>query len=206
MTHLDVVHDSSVGTPPEAHRRSRAFLIALLVHAAVIIPFLFARHAHLVRLAPQQQGIGAFISPGTAIGTTGTSQPVPKKTPSQEKVRREPKPAAAAAGSSPAVGAAAGQDGGGGAMGPVRLGAGQGLALLKRVEPVYPPAMQGARIEGQVVLDAVIHRDGTVGDVTVLKSTTPLFERAAIDAVKQWRYQPIPYEGLLTLTVNFNLR
>jgi protein TonB len=89
----------------------------------------------------------------------------------------------------------------------VRLGGGgQGLSLLKRVEPPYPPAMQAARVQGTVVLDAVIHRDGTVGDIKVLKSSGPHFERAAIDAVKQWRYAPIPYEGILTVTVNFTLR
>jgi protein TonB len=89
----------------------------------------------------------------------------------------------------------------------VRLGSGgQGLALLKRIEPAYPPAMQAARVEGMVVLDAVIHRDGSVGDIKVLKSSGPHFERAAIDAVKQWLYAPIPYEGILTVTVNFTLR
>ena len=206
MTHLDFVHDSSVVTASGERRRFRAFLIALMVHAAVIIPFLFARHAHLVRVAPQQQGIGAFISPGTAVGTTGTSQPVPKKAPSPQKVQREPKVAAAAAGSSQAAGAASGQGGGGGETGPVRLGTGQGLTLIKRVEPVYPPTMQAARVAGQVVLDAVIHRDGTVGDIKVLKSAAPLLERAAIDAVRQWRYAPIPFEGVLTVTVNFTLQ
>ena len=55
--------------------------------------------------------------------------------------------------------------------------------------------MESARIEGVVVLDAVIHRDGTIGDITVLQSTSPAFEQAAIAAVKQWRYTPIPQRG-----------
>ena len=96
--------------------------------------------------------------------------------------------------------------GSGAGSGPVRLGGGQGLALLKRVEPIYPPAMQSARVAGMVVLDAVIHRDGTVGDIKVLKASGPFFEKAAIDAVKQWLYAPIPYEGVLTVTVNFTLK
>jgi TonB family protein len=66
--------------------------------------------------------------------------------------------------------------------------------------------MQSARVEGMVVLDAVIHRDGTVGDIKVLKSSGPFFERSAIEAVKQWRYAPIPYEGILTVNVNFTLK
>ncbi len=89
--------------------------------------------------------------------------------------------------------------------GPVRLGSGGNLTLLKKVAPIYPSVMQSARMTGQVVLDAVIHADGSIGDVTVLKSTNDLFARAAIDAVKQWRYTPLPYEGIVTVTVNFTL-
>ena len=55
------------------------------------------------------------------------------------------------------------------------------------------------------MLDAIIHRDGTIGDVTVLKSTNDAFTQAAIAAVKQWKYTPIPYEGIVTVTVNFQI-
>jgi TonB family protein len=102
---------------------------------------------------------------------------------------------------SPGVAGTAGQSG----AGPVRLGAGGNLTLLNKVTPVYPPVMQSVRMPGQVVLDAIIHRDGTIGDVTVLKSTNEAFAQAAIAAVKQWRYTPIPYEGIVTVTVNFTL-
>jgi len=210
ITHLDFSERSTPGNPTTHWIRSRAFLVALIVHTVVIGALIRAQRAHVLHLgiAPQQQGIGAFISPGTPVGTTGTSKSVAKKTPAPEKAPQNPmpatEPATELAGSANAAGSGGGQVGG--AMGPVRLGSGQGLGLLKKVEPVYPPTMQAARMEGSVVLDAVIHRDGTVGDVRVLKSSGPLFERAAIDAVKQWLYAPIPYEGLLTLTVNFNLR
>ena len=60
-------------------------------------------------------------------------------------------------------------------------------------------------MEGTVVLDAVIHRDGTVGEIKILKSSGPAFEESAIKAVSQWLYGPLPYEGILTVTVNFNL-
>jgi TonB family protein len=56
-----------------------------------------------------------------------------------------------------------------------------------------------------VVLDAIIHRDGTIGDVTVLRSTNEAFAQAAIAAVKRWRYTPIPDEGIVTVTVNFTI-
>lgn len=73
------------------------------------------------------------------------------------------------------------------------------------MEPIYPLTMQAARREGIVVLDAVVHRDGTIGDIKVLKSTAPEFEQAAIAALKQWRYTRLPYDGLVTVTLNFTL-
>jgi TonB family protein len=65
--------------------------------------------------------------------------------------------------------------------------------------------MERARMEGTVVLDAVIHRDGSVGEIKVLRSSGPAFEESAIKAVGQWRYGALPYEGVLTVTVNFTL-
>ena len=65
--------------------------------------------------------------------------------------------------------------------------------------------MERARKEGLVVLDAVIHRDGSVGEIRILKSSGPAFEESAIKALSQWRYSPLSYEGILTVTVNFNL-
>src|SRR6185295_27298 len=191
--------------------RSRAFLIALAAHTLLIIALLTAQHLSPRRLgteASQPQGIGAFISPGPAIGTTGT-KPVEKKAPAPERAPKKTAPPTQAsqerAGAADSAAAGGGQVGGGG-NGPVRIGSGQGLSLLKRVEPAYPPAMQAARVEGTVILDATIERDGTVGDVKVLRSSGPMFERAAVEAVQQWRYSPIPFEGLLTVTVNFTLR
>ena len=210
MTQLDVAHDSIATHPSDERRKVPAFGVALIAHVCVILAFVLAQRAHVVRLgvAPQHQGIGAFISPGTSVGTAGTSKPVTKTTPAPEKTPKKVMPASTAEtpGSEQAAGASGGQGGGAGAVGPIRLGSGQGLTPIKKVEPVYPAVMQAARVEGTVVLDAIIHRDGTVGDIKVLKSTGALFERAAIDAVRQWLYAPIPYEGLLTVTVNFTLR
>ena len=89
--------------------------------------------------------------------------------------------------------------------GPVRLGSGGNITLLKKVQPVYPGVFQSARMPGQVMLDAVIHADGTIGDVTVLRSTSDAFARSATDAVKQWKYVPIGFEAIVTVTVNFTL-
>ena len=85
------------------------------------------------------------------------------------------------------------------------LGTGGDLSLIKRVQPIYPAIMQSARVTGQVVLDAIIHPDGTIGDITVLRSTNDAFAQSAIAAVKQWRYSAPGFEGILTVNVNFTL-
>lgn len=76
--------------------------------------------------------------------------------------------------------------------------------------PVYPQAAVAARIEGIVILEATIDTQGVVQNVTVLRSL-PMLDRAAIDAVRQWRYQPTRLNGqpisiIMTVTVNFSLR
>jgi protein TonB len=81
--------------------------------------------------------------------------------------------------------------------------------LARRVEPVYPDIAQRAAIEGIVILEATVGEDGRVDGVKVLRSQS-LLEQAAIDAVKQWQYEPLIYGGrptpfVLTVTLSFNL-
>ena len=81
--------------------------------------------------------------------------------------------------------------------------------LVYDVAPKYPPEAGRARIEGAVVLLAVIAKDGTVEDVRV-ESGLPLLAQAAIEAVKQWRYRPYllngePVEVDSRITINFTL-
>jgi periplasmic protein TonB len=81
--------------------------------------------------------------------------------------------------------------------------------LIHDVPPQYPPDAGRARIEGTVVLMAVIDKDGTVKDVRV-ESGLPILAQAAIDAVKQWRYKPYmidgePVEVDSRITINFTL-
>ena len=66
--------------------------------------------------------------------------------------------------------------------------------LVHRVAPVYPDIARRAHIGGLVVLNAVIRPDGKVGTVEVV-SGNPLLARAAIEAVKQWRYEPVRLNG-----------
>ena len=80
---------------------------------------------------------------------------------------------------------------------------------LVDVRPVYPPEAQAARVQGIVILEAVIGTDGHIRDVKVLQSI-PLLDQAAIDAVKQWVYSPALMNGqpvavAITVTVNFTL-
>ena len=78
---------------------------------------------------------------------------------------------------------------------------------IRHVSPVYPPDAAAAGIVGVVVLEAVIARDGSVKDLTVLTSV-PVFEEAALAAVRQWRFTPtllngMPVEVAMTVTINF---
>ena len=81
--------------------------------------------------------------------------------------------------------------------------------LIHDVTPQYPPEAGRARIEGTVLLLAVIGTDGSVKDVRV-ESGLPMLAQAAIDAVKQWRYKPYlvdgePVEVDSRITINFTL-
>jgi TonB family protein len=153
-----------------------------------------------------QGGIAAFVLPGSgAASAPAVAKPVAKPKPAPIKSTPIASPAAdeaSSAGSGAQAGAGAGAQSGIGG-GPVRVG--PGVQLLHRVKPVYPRSLELARVQGTVVLDAIIKPDGTIGDIKVLSTTSPLFAQAAIDAVKQWRYSPISFEGLVTVTVNFTL-
>jgi periplasmic protein TonB len=81
--------------------------------------------------------------------------------------------------------------------------------LSYRVQPEYPPLARQARVQGTVVLMAVISREGKIENLRVL-SGHPLLVQAAMDAVRQWRYRPYylndePVEVETQVTVNFTL-
>jgi len=83
--------------------------------------------------------------------------------------------------------------------------------LQKKVEPPYPEIARRARIQGVVILEAVITKTGSVEEVKVLRSLNPVLDQAAVNAVKQWKYQPAmlngkPVKVYFTVTVNFTLR
>jgi protein TonB len=83
-------------------------------------------------------------------------------------------------------------------------------ALVHRVEPIYPPIAVSAKVTGMVILEATVSAEGQVTDVTVLRSV-PLLDKAAIAAVRQWRYEPLVLNGrpspfVLTVTLTFSIR
>jgi periplasmic protein TonB len=81
--------------------------------------------------------------------------------------------------------------------------------LIYRVQPSYPPLARAARVQGAVQLQAVISRTGTIESLVVV-SGHPMLSKAALEAVRQWRYRPYllnnePVEVETEITVNFVL-
>jgi periplasmic protein TonB len=81
---------------------------------------------------------------------------------------------------------------------------------LRNVQPVYPQIAQSARVQGAVIIEATIDPGGHISETRVLRSI-PLLDEAALDAVRQWEYEPTLLNGvavpvIVTVTVNFALR
>ncbi|MFZ3210773.1 MAG: energy transducer TonB, partial [Terriglobales bacterium] len=79
--------------------------------------------------------------------------------------------------------------------------------LISRVNPQYPPVARAARVQGAVVMHAVIGTDGTIQQLRII-SGNPLLVNAAMEAAKQWRYRPYlldgkPVEGETDISINF---
>jgi TonB family protein len=96
-------------------------------------------------------------------------------------------------------------------QGAVRVGGDAAQAnLISTVTPTYPALARAARIQGVVLLQTFIDKAGSVVNLSVL-SGHPLLNEAAIEAVRQWRYQPIllngqPVDVVTTVTVNFTFQ
>lgn len=95
---------------------------------------------------------------------------------------------------------------------PQRVRISQGVTnglLIHKVQPPYPPLARSARIQGDVVLKAIIDKEGNIQDLQLV-SGHPMLVPQAIEAVKQWRYRPYllngqPTEIETTITVIFTL-
>jgi protein TonB len=81
---------------------------------------------------------------------------------------------------------------------------------VKHVDAVYPEEAKAAGVSGVVIIELTLATDGTVADANVLRSI-PMLDQAALDAVRQWEYEPTllngePVQVILTVTVNFSLQ
>jgi len=81
--------------------------------------------------------------------------------------------------------------------------------LVRKVNPTYPPLARQARIQGVVILQAQISKDGNIENLQLI-SGHPMLAPAAIEAVKQWKYRPYllngePVEVETQVQVNFTL-
>jgi periplasmic protein TonB len=136
--------------------------------------------------APQLPGSGPYIpgttsigSPGGILGSSGAGPVMPATPP--------PAPKAA----------------------PFHVSQMSEGSLAYKVVPTYPPLAKAARIQGQVLLQALISKQGTIENLRVI-SGPPMLVRPAVDAVRQWRYRPYilnnePIEVETQITVNFSL-
>jgi protein TonB len=192
---------------PTQRRILRVGLTTAIVLDAILLALLVwhPRKAPVPVTMTTAGPISAYVNITQPAATSGTPRAVKPKAVSLAPAPHaaEPKPASmdtSSVADQPNDNASAPQGGGG----PVRLNPGQ-VTLIKRVEPVYPPIMLAGHVTGTVVLDAIIHADGSIGDITIVQSSSSAFNRAAVDAVKQWRYSPPGFEAVVNVTVIFSI-
>jgi len=137
--------------------------------------------------------------------------PRPTPLPVQAPVVPDPGDAQDGIGEGDGSGIGAGSGGGTGG-GPFRPGSGiEPPQLLREVRPVYTDEARRRAIEGDVVMEIVVRRDGTVGDVRVLRTLGSGLEQRAITAVRQWTFAPARRLGsavdvVVEVAVGFTLR
>ncbi len=83
--------------------------------------------------------------------------------------------------------------------------------LLNRIEPSYPDKVRKEKVSGQVIIQAVIEKDGTVGRASVVRPVHPELDAAALEALRQWRYEPARQNGkpvavYMTVTIDFRVK
>ena len=142
--------------------------------------------------------------------------PIPDPTPDEPEPIREPEPEIIEDPIPPDVEIVIGDPEAPPPTGPLIAGVGDvtnpRLIEETKVQPEYPELARVARLEGNVILQAIIHSDGSVGELEILRCNRPNmgFENAALSAVTQWRYEPAtqggrPIEVYFTVFVEFKL-
>jgi protein TonB len=68
-------------------------------------------------------------------------------------------------------------------------------SALRKVDPKYPPTLVAEHVEGEVILYAVIRKDGSVGDILVVHGIDDLLNANAMRALAQWKFRPAERGG-----------
>jgi protein TonB len=185
----------SWGAPPPAaphiqRQRTTTIIQSNLADSVLIAPREVPKHIAMIEetIAPPQV---SFDRPGVEGGTGSGSGGVWKSLTDSLSHAETPPPAPA-----PTVRA-------------IRTSSMLEGNLIRRVQPAYPPLARSARIQGAVVLAAIISKAGTIDNLRVV-SGHPMLVSAALEAVSQWRYRPYilnsePIEVETQITVNFLL-
>lgn len=208
-----------------------ALLLVLIIPlvADVSVPRVWVDLPDYVRLAPMPPPPPAITvrsaapkaAPGPVLNRAPTTAPPTIEPEGPERPPAAPPDLPAASGEGGVPGGVGIESGTGSVMmpvpeaprqpGPVRVAQ---LPIAPRkiadARPLYPEFARTARVEGTVVLEAVLDPAGRVTQLRVIKSV-PLLDQAALDAVRQWRYTPSMYGGqpvsvLMTITIRFTLQ
>ena len=95
---------------------------------------------------------------------------------------------------------------------PLRVGGGVSRPeITSKVNPVYTEIARKARLQGTVIVEAIIDERGNVTNVRVLKGLPMGLDRSAVDAVEKWKFKPAMFQGrpvkvYYVLTVNFQVQ
>jgi len=196
----------------------RAFAVAVLLHLVVLFihfpdfqdPVLPQKTQSVVEVTKYLPPPPKVERPPDARGQLPKRVPIPDPTPDEPEPIREPDVYDEAPPLPPDAEYVIGVPEAPPQSGPLPAGSGgvsnPELIPETRVQPVYPELARIARVEGSVILQAVIQIDGSVGDVEVLRCTRPDrgFEASAIAAVRQWKYRPALQNGK-PVAVYFNV-
>ncbi len=100
-----------------------------------------------------------------------------------------------------------------GTTGPVEVGPGSATmpVVRVRVQPVYPPLLQGVGVRGSAIVECIVGEDGVITSATIVSATHQLFGASAKEAVMQWKFLPgrlngQPVATIFRLTVTFEVK
>ena len=220
---------ASLSHRDEAHVKWIAFGIAVLLHSGLmLLDFPDMNRVEQARPKGNVIIVKKYIPPPPKVERRQAAPqqrltrrvPIPDPTPDEPEPIREPEPELLPPPLPPDVefliGIPEAPPPPPGPTGPLIAGTGDitspELIPQTKLKPEYPELARVARIEGNVILQAVICADGTVSDLKVLRCSQAQFgfEEAAFEAVRQWRYRPAMLDGrpvdvYFTVFVDFKL-